>query len=164
MTLIRLAVAAIAAFLFLAACDADDVGTAEPDETTTTLGSDTEDTDTTTTLGSDTEDTDTTTTSDLDDADLAGTVAEIQTQVENLSAAIQGSDVGPELESAWEQFQSDIGSEAESFQEDGSFDTSQLAEGIEDFQDTLESAGDDVDEDVRQAWDELRSTLEQLMS
>lgn len=96
--------------------------------------------------------------------DVQEVVAEIQTEMTDISTEIQNSEASEDLQSAWAEIEAEIRSAVDSVAENGSFDTSGLQEQLDEFQDTLTSMGDDVSDELMSSWQTLRNAFDQLMN
>lgn len=95
-------------------------------------------------------------------SDPAALVARLQTELMVLAEEIRSSEAADTLEEAWGDLETQVSSAVENVDADGTIDTSELEDDLDEFQATLDSLGDDVEAEVRDAWSSFRSTLEQL--
>jgi phenylalanyl-tRNA synthetase alpha subunit len=90
--------------------------------------------------------------------------SEVESEMSSLATEIQNSESADELETAWNDLQGEVTAAIASMQTDGSIETEGIEQELDAFQSELEAAGDDIAPDVRNAWDSLRSKIEELMS
>ena len=90
------------------------------------------------------------------------TIAEFQAEIDELATAIGESAAAEELTEAWDALSDDLAVAVASIQEDGTIARAEIESGLESFQERLDEL--DVEENVRTAWEALRSHLEQLLS
>jgi ABC-type glycerol-3-phosphate transport system substrate-binding protein len=98
--------------------------------------------------------TDATLPEDLTESTLVDTtdmeaIAEFQAEIEDLSAA-------------WGTLNAELAASVASIQEDGAIAREEIESGLDTFEQRLDEL--DVEENVRTAWEELRSKVEQLMT
>ncbi len=96
------------------------------------------------------------------DTDISSIITEVQADLMTLVEEIRSSRAGDRLEEAWGDIEARTLSALETIADQGSVDGSELQDDMEAFQSTLDSLGDDVEDEVRQAWADFRSSLEQL--
>ena len=94
---------------------------------------------------------------DVDDA-----AAEIQGEWDALAAEIQASGAADEIQSAWTEVQAQVASAIATLSADGEVDTAALESEFDDFETQLEALGDEVGDDVMEAWQDVRQQIEQL--
>jgi hypothetical protein len=94
--------------------------------------------------------------------EVSDAVTELQTEMSELANQIQSSDAADELQSAWGDLQAEISSGIAALTSDGVVDTDALQAEFDEFETQLDGLGDDVGDEVVDAWNELRSQLEQL--
>jgi hypothetical protein len=128
----------------VAAC----TGTTEPTVTTTAVvpGTSVSD-DTVTTTGS----------------DPAAMVAELQARMNELAAEIENSEAAEQLQSNWAELQAGFTAALAGIGEDGTVDLSGVEDGLEAFEAEIEDLGDQVEPELRDAWERFQSELQQLM-
>lgn len=152
--------AAAVALLAMTACEGDATDTVDDTVTDTPPATEaTEPADTTATTAADAE---TDTTVGVED-DLSELATRVQTEMMALQQEIESSQVAGDLQAAWTELEAEIAAAIESVQTEGAIDPSQIEAGIEEFESTLDAMGDDVEGELRSAWENFRSTLEQLM-
>jgi len=95
-------------------------------------------------------------------SDPAELAARLQLELATLGEEIQASEGAEELQTAWTEVEAQVSSALEDIQE-GTIDTGGLESQLDEFQATLDAMGDDVGSEVREAWESLRSSLEELM-
>lgn len=134
----------LAGLLFLAACGETDVTvtTTDPGSVTTA---------------------DPTTGDDVTD-DVASTVAEIQSEVNELATEVQNSSAAAELEESWNALQANVLAAVAAIGDDGTIDGSAVQEELETFQSQLDALGDEAEPALMEAWETLRDRLQSLMS
>jgi hypothetical protein len=96
-------------------------------------------------------------------ADVAATIAEVQSDVTDLSNEIQNSAAAAELQESWNTLQTAVLAAVASVADDGTMDGTQIQGAIDDFQTDLDALGADVEPTVAEAWDTLRDNLESMM-
>lgn len=99
-----------------------------------------------------------------DQGDVVETVAAVQAQVADLAQDIQNSPAADQLGDAWATLQADVASATAAVQDTGSVDGTELQQGIETFQSTLDSLGEEAGAEVQAGWTELRGLLNGLVS
>lgn len=90
--------------------------------------------------------------------------AEVETQMTNLAIEIQDSEAAADLQGAWGDVQAEITAAIASMGTDGTIQTENLGAELDEFEAELEAAGDAVTPELLQAWEALRSSVEQMMS
>lgn len=103
-------------------------------------------------------------TSATPDTDLepSAAIAELQQRMSELATEIQGSEAAAELQARWEQLQTEMASALASIQEDGRLDTTAFESMLQEFEDDLETLGDQVEPEVMEAWAMFRESLDRL--
>jgi hypothetical protein len=96
-------------------------------------------------------------------ADVAATIAEVQSEVTDLSNEIQNSAAAAELQESWNTLQTAVLAAVASVADDGTMDGTQIQGAIDDFQTDLDALGADAEPTVVEAWDTLRDNLESMM-
>ena len=94
--------------------------------------------------------------------EVSDAVTELQTDMSELANQIESSDAAAELQSAWGDLQAEISSGIAAMTSDEVVDTEALQAEFDEFETQLDALGDDVGDEVVDAWNELRSQLEQL--
>ena len=140
----NLPILALAGILFLTAC-----GVTDPTATTTDPGS-------VTTAAP-------TTGEDVTD-DIATTVAEVQSEVNELATEVQNSAAAAELEESWNALQANVLAAVAAIGDDGTIDGSAIQEELASFQAELDALGDEAEPALMEAWETLRDRLESLIS
>lgn len=103
--------------------------------------------------------------SSLPDAEDVTDVAEdVQTELNELGEAIESSEAADDLQTAWGEVRTEITSAISSFTSGETIDTEAVQAQLDEFQSELEAMGDDVGDDLMSAWNELRSSFEQMTS
>lgn len=95
-------------------------------------------------------------------SDPAELAARLQLELATLGEEIQASEGAEELQTAWTEVEAQVSSALADIQE-GTIDTDGLESQLDEFQSTLDAMGGDVGSEVREAWTNLRSSLEELM-
>lgn len=95
--------------------------------------------------------------------DMAEVGAEIQTEIEAVATEIENSEAADDLSAAWSDIQTEINAAVDSITSDGTVDTEAIQAELDEFQTEVEAAGDAVSDDLVAAWNELRSTVEELI-
>lgn len=90
------------------------------------------------------------------------TIAEFQAEIDELADAISQSEAAQDLSSAWQTLNAELAAAIETIQQDGAIAREEIEAGLEDFEQQLDELA--VEENVRIAWEALRSHLEQMMS
>jgi len=134
----------IAGAMTVAAC----AGTTDPTVTTAAVVPGT----------SESDDTETTTPSDP-----AAIVAELQARLDELAAEIENSEAAEQLQSNWAELQAGFAAALAGIGEDGTVDLSGMEDRLEEFEAEIEALGDEVEPELRDAWERFQSELEQLM-
>lgn len=96
--------------------------------------------------------------------DIASTVAEVQSEVNELTTEVQNSAAATELEETWNALQSEVLAAVAAIGDDGTIDGSAVQEEVNAFQTQLDSLGDEVEPTLMEAWEALRDRLQGLMS
>jgi chromosome segregation ATPase len=96
------------------------------------------------------------------DLDPSAAIADLQQRMSELATEIQGSEAAAELQARWEQLQTEMTSALASIQEDGRLDTTALESMLQEFENDLETLGDQVEPEVREAWATFRDSLDRL--
>jgi hypothetical protein len=99
-----------------------------------------------------------------DAGEVQDVVDDIQTEIEDITTEIENSEASDELQSAWAEIETEIRSAIDSIAQDGTLDTSGIQDQMDEFQETLNSLGDDVSDELMSSWTALRSAFDQLMS
>lgn len=95
--------------------------------------------------------------------DVTELVSEIQSDIEDVTTRIENSEAADELRSTWSELRSELSGALDSMTSNQAVDTETLRDRLERFQSDLEAAGEEVGDDLRSAWLDLRSKLEQLL-
>jgi len=96
--------------------------------------------------------------------DVDEAAADIQAELNTLAAEIEASEAADELQAAWTEVQAQVGSAIATLSADGEVDTTALESEFDNFETQLEALGDDVGEDVVDAWQSVRQQIEQLFN
>jgi hypothetical protein len=89
-------------------------------------------------------------------------ITEFQAEIDELSDAISESEAADDLSAAWQTMSAELAASIEAIREDGAVAREEIESGLETFEQRLDEL--DVEENVRTAWEALRSHLEQLMT
>lgn len=89
---------------------------------------------------------------------------EVEAEMSSLATAIQNSEAAADLETAWNDVQAELTAAIASMQTDGSIETDELEDELDEFQSAIEQASDSVEPELMDSWDSLRSKIEQMMS
>jgi hypothetical protein len=95
--------------------------------------------------------------------DIAAAIATAQEDMADIGQQIQDSQAAEDLQNAWVDVQADLTALFTSLQAEGTVDTDQIEQIMDDFESQLDAAGDQIAPEVRQAWDSLRAQIEQLI-
>jgi len=99
-----------------------------------------------------------------DSEDVTAVAAEVQTELNELTTAIENSEVAGDLQVAWSEVRTEITSAISSATAGDSLDTESIEAELDEFQSELEAMGDEVGDEVMSAWTELRAAFDQLTS
>ena len=133
----------IAGAMTIAAC----AGTTDPTVTTAAVVPGTSGSDDTATTGS----------------DPAAMAAELRARIDELAAEIENSEAAEQLQSNWAELQAGFTAALAGIGEDGTVDLSGVEDGLEEFEAEIEDLGDQVEPELRDAWERFQSELQQLM-
>jgi len=97
----------------------------------------------------------------VDSTDMEA-IAEFQAEIDELGDAISESQAAEDLSAAWGTLNAELAASVASIQEDGAIAREEIETELEAFEQRLDEL--DVEENVRTAWEALRSHLEQMMS
>ena len=90
------------------------------------------------------------------------TMIELEAELDQLGSAIAESEAADELSAAWDALGDEISAAMASIGEDGTIAREEIESELESFEQNLDDL--EVEENVRTAWEALRSHLEQLFS
>lgn len=90
------------------------------------------------------------------------TMIELEAEIDQLGSAIAESEAAEELAAAWDTLGDEISAAVASIGEDGTIAREEIESELESFEQNLDDL--EVEENVRTAWEALRSHLEQLFS
>jgi hypothetical protein len=96
--------------------------------------------------------------------DIATTVAEVQSEVNELATEVQNSTAAAELEESWNALQANVLAAVAAIGDDGTIDGSAIQEELASFQAELDALGDEAEPALMEAWETLRDRLESLIS
>ncbi|MGH8946124.1 MAG: hypothetical protein ACRDVL_08245 [Acidimicrobiia bacterium] len=95
--------------------------------------------------------------------DVAAAIADAQEEMADIGQRIQESEAADDLQAAWEDLQADLTALFTSLQSEGTVDTTQVEEFMDDFESQLDAAGDQITPELREAWESLRAAIESLI-
>lgn len=98
-----------------------------------------------------------------DEADVAEAGDSLQDEIDAVSTAIQNSDAADDLSSAWSDMQAEVTEAVSAVTSNGELDTEAIRAEMDEFQSAIAAAGDDVGDELTQAWNELRTQVEALI-
>ena len=101
---------------------------------------------------------------DETEQDAMELASEVEDQMNTLQAEVQSSEAVDDLEESWNQVESELTAAIASMGTDGTISTEGLEEELDDFQTAIEDAGDSITPELRDAWQSLRTQVEELMS
>ncbi len=120
--------------------------------------------DTTTSLDTDTSTTSPTDSTEPTNGDMSGTIEEIQTEINELQTQIQNSAAAQDLQDAWMTLTAEVTAAMAAINDDGMIEGAEVQAAIENFETTLDELGEQVEPELRAAWDAFRQRVESLMS
>jgi phage-related minor tail protein len=89
--------------------------------------------------------------------------SEVEQQMDTLTTEIQNSEAADDLQNAWNDIQTEVTAAIASMQTDGTISTEGLEQELDEFQTELDAAGDQIAPELQDAWNSLRSNIEQMM-
>jgi phenylalanyl-tRNA synthetase alpha subunit len=89
--------------------------------------------------------------------------SEVEQQMDTLATEIQNSEAADDLQNAWNDIQTEVTAAIASMQTDGTISTEGLEQELDEFQTELDAAGDQIAPELQDAWNSLRSNIEQMM-
>lgn len=95
--------------------------------------------------------------------DVAELVFEVQTDIEEVNTELASSEAADELRAAWSELSSELNGAIQSITSNQAVDTEAVRNQLDEFQSELDAAGDEVSDELRSAWIELRSKFERLL-
>jgi ABC-type glycerol-3-phosphate transport system substrate-binding protein len=98
-----------------------------------------------------------------DEDDVAELVAEVQAEIQEVSTEIENSEAAADLRAAWSELSSELNAAIASITSNQAIDTAAVRDQLDEFQSEVEMAGDEVSDELRSAWIELRSKFERLL-
>ncbi|HEU4319757.1 MAG TPA: hypothetical protein VFS66_06710 [Acidimicrobiia bacterium] len=102
--------------------------------------------------------------SDEVEQDALALAADVEEQMDTLTAEIQASGAAEELQSAWGEMQTAVTASIASMQADGTMSVEGIEDALNDFQAEIDAAGDDIAPELRTAWESLKSSIQDLIS
>jgi ABC-type glycerol-3-phosphate transport system substrate-binding protein len=94
--------------------------------------------------------------------DVSAAAADVQAELTALAAEIESSEAADDIRPAWSSVQMEITSALATFTADGDVDTEALQTAFDEFETQLDAHGDEVGDDLRESWLEVRQQVEQL--
>lgn len=95
--------------------------------------------------------------------DVAELVAEVQADIEEVNTELANSEAADELRTAWSELNAELTTAIQSITSNQAVDTEAVRNQLDEFQSEVEAAGDEVSDELRSAWIELRSKFERLL-
>ncbi len=89
---------------------------------------------------------------------------EVEAQMDTLSTEIQSSQSAEDLQNAWTDVQGAVTTAIASMQTDGTVTTDGLQEALDNFQTQVDQAGEEIGPEVKDAWQSLKTDIEQMMN
>jgi ABC-type glycerol-3-phosphate transport system substrate-binding protein len=94
--------------------------------------------------------------------DVSATAADVQAELSALATEIESSEAADDIRTAWSSVQTEITAAIATFTADGDVDTDALQSEFDNFEAQLDALGDEVGDDLRESWLEVRQQVEQL--
>lgn len=94
--------------------------------------------------------------------DVSETAAEVQAELSALASEIETSEAADDIRAAWSDVQTEVGSAIATLTAGGDVDTTALQSEFDEFETQLDALGDEVGDDLRESWLEVRQQIEQL--
>lgn len=95
--------------------------------------------------------------------DVTALVAEVQADIEEVNTELANSEAADELRTAWSELNAELTTAIQSITSNQAVDTEAVRNQLDEFQSEVEAAGDEVSDELRSAWIELRSKFERLL-
>ncbi|HUG07276.1 MAG TPA: hypothetical protein VMP13_00030 [Acidimicrobiia bacterium] len=95
--------------------------------------------------------------------DVVALVAEVQADIEEVNTELANSEAADELRTAWSELNAELTTAIQSITSNQAVDTDAVRNQLDEFQSEVEAAGDEVSDELRSAWIELRSNFERLL-
>jgi len=95
--------------------------------------------------------------------DVAEVGADIQADIQAVATEIESSEAADDLSAAWSDMQAEINAAVDSITSNETVDTEAIRAELDEFQTEVETAGDAVSDDLVAAWNDLRSTVEEMI-
>ena len=95
--------------------------------------------------------------------DVGAAIAAVQAEMSELAQQIEASEASQEVQDAWESLEADLTELFASLQSEGTVDAAQVQQIVDDFETQLDELGDEVGPELRDAWESLRTQIEQLI-
>jgi hypothetical protein len=95
--------------------------------------------------------------------DVGAAIATAQAAMSEIAQQIEASEASQEVQEAWESLEADLTELFTSLQSGGTVDATQVQEILDDFETQLDELGDEVGPELRDAWESLRTQIEQLI-
>jgi Sec-independent protein translocase protein TatA len=96
-------------------------------------------------------------------SNMADAIAEAQEEMADIGQEIEQSEAAEDLRQAWEDLQADLSAFFTSLQAEERIDTEHIQQILDDFEQQLDQAGDQVTPELRDAWESLRAHIERLL-
>jgi len=94
--------------------------------------------------------------------DVSNAAAEVQAELSTLALEIESSEAADDIRAAWANVQTEVGAAIATITADGDVDTEALQAEFNEFESQLDALGDEVGDDLRESWLEVRRQIEQL--
>ena len=95
--------------------------------------------------------------------DVVELAAEVQADIEEVSTELANSEAAEELGTAWSELNAELNTTIQSIISNQAVDTDAVRNQLDEFQSEVDAAGDEVSDELRSAWIELRSKFERLL-
>jgi hypothetical protein len=96
--------------------------------------------------------------------DVSDAAAEVQAELSTLASEIESSEAADDIRAAWANVQTEVGTAIATLSADGEVDTEALQSEFDEFESQLDALGDEVGDDLRESWLEVRRQIEQLFN
>ena len=94
--------------------------------------------------------------------DVSDAAAEVQSELSTLASEIESSEAADDIRAAWANVQTEVGTAIATLTAEGEVDTEALQAEFNEFESQLDALGDEVGDDLRESWLEVRRQIEQL--
>jgi len=95
--------------------------------------------------------------------DVGAGIAAAQQEMSEIAQEIEESEASQEVQEAWESLEADLLELFTSLQSEEAVDATQVQAIFDDFETRLDEVGDEVGPELRDAWESLRTQIEQLI-